>query len=1521
MHGKLNQASTRPTALGTMLQASTYGVTIPLIVGRIKASFIWIWAANLRIGGSGKKGKGKGKKSPPTYVENIDALLGYNPILNVLQIWNNGSRYALDFLSVDFEGLLGGEDFFPFYTIDDPNFYSIVGMTFICRGAGFLPAGAPITGTFNDFGAQGPVPWDMTGQEIPMWNATQPGPDPTNPSGFRFFPYTYRWKPSFGATFYLDADIGEKNLLVGKVRVYYSRKSSLLKHLTPLAKARMTFENQLGNGPEWAGAGAFASQQVIAPEYAGCGSPDIDLGTGGMLPSIVPEVQGSYSTYASGDADFVDMIETVVRSGVSHTGYSLSEIHRGVNCSEFPGPIQKNFYFQGDPGARDVPSHYCVTQGNILLVYARKRGGGGQTISDTLGNNWISLYEGEPNGDGSINVWYAIANASGDTTISLADYDDDGAIQFFEMGGVDTIDTYQMFSGVGNVHTGTIVTSNDPNTPAFVMAFLAAGGLNSPLGYYDKLWKTLIPESCTLYVSSQYKTVNFPGPVTVNDRVVFGPWSIFMIAFKNSDPPSYAKSLGNILDGDSLDLTRAQCRAFGLIGSICMDSQKKALDWLEDLGKCANAAYVWSGNTLKVIPRSEKSAANNGALYVAPTAPVFHFGPGDFIVDGDNPPVTFDASAQIGNDDKEDAPNILQIEHLDRNSDYNQVVTSEPDAASVALYGPHKASPQVLHMIVDPQVARRILLTQIRHNTQIAPNALSFKLKAHNIFYEAMDVGLIDVPSLGLLNYPIRLTSVPENDKFELECKAEPFIYGVHAPDLDVTATSPQPNPTLANINIDPGSVNTPIIFEPVPRLTASGIASELWLVVPSSNPSYGGCFVYVSTDGGASYSDQPIATILGNGTTGEVLANPTPIVLNNRGADVEYNVTAADNGSVLQFPTAANVAVSLPDPTTLPANFTLFIFYGSDITLHSVPPGTLTITPTVDLINGAADFVMPGTPPNINWVVKITVDGAAYVALGSGAIGAGNGAPGSSVFNFVAAVINGGGSVGWPPWPDPDSFNNLFLDLSESLGELLSYDVANEDNFTFPCYVSNDISPTPTVAAGPQSYDSPNLCIPFNVPFGPGGTEFGLSIVRLRGAWVIYAANGGAAGTVSYDALGPCGGGTSFTLNGGTPPIGCGSCYGADKVPAFIFMGPVDRGLGFNYEFENVTLGFTNSGPVVGRARVDIPNGALFGADVVSLNGVTWPGGGAYPLGGAAVLIEMQPEHPGNPSLFIFMGIGQSFMAAPAGWTYVASGNYIQCYSQVASHGDPPDSKYELMTYADANLTAPYKYELMATGGNKLRRSVYGAPTPGFGVNHSPGTRFAFLNPSGEGIAKIPLDPRWIGVMLYFKFLAFNDFLANPQSLSDAIPYTYTPTGTNGSGTSGSAGGGGTTPNPNNFNYTITGGQLTNPSSTTIDMAEAQAAFPTNSVNYNAREFAIPAPTEPTTYYVTIADPQFLGDTGSETNLVATAQTSNALVGVAGNTYIGAITVLPAGGGTGTSPGGAPTGGSGGEQIFVNGV
>ncbi len=56
-----SQSAQRPTAMGTLLQNSAYGSTIPVIYGQTQSVLLAIWAANLRQGGGGIK-KFKQKK-------------------------------------------------------------------------------------------------------------------------------------------------------------------------------------------------------------------------------------------------------------------------------------------------------------------------------------------------------------------------------------------------------------------------------------------------------------------------------------------------------------------------------------------------------------------------------------------------------------------------------------------------------------------------------------------------------------------------------------------------------------------------------------------------------------------------------------------------------------------------------------------------------------------------------------------------------------------------------------------------------------------------------------------------------------------------------------------------------------------------------------------------------------------------------------------------------------------------------------------------------------------------------------------------------------------------------------------------------------------------------------------------------------------------------------------------------------------------------------------------------------------
>lgn len=1143
MIGKMSQSGLRPSALGTTVQSSTYGSTIPVIYGRTKTALYLIWSANLRKSGGGKKyKKTKGKKSVPNFVQNVDFLIGHNPIVCALTAWENqNQRFPMDFTSQTFPVDLA-------VAIADDLFYAVVGVTFR----------KSLSATYDDYGGQGPR--TITGDfDIPMWNAAFSGPDPTDPHNFRRYPYLYRWVPGHTGTVYFDYAF---NGLEGNVTIYYARADTLSltgnkmtapnRGLAPISRLNLSFEGVLGEGPEF---DDFGGQQILYPQYAGVGSDAYDMGATQTMPNVWLEVLGSYPRYPNGDADYADMVEDIIKQGMGQSGFTatgqpFNTVQRGLGAFEFPGTIQKKTMwnleaFLHRPMQLDNP----VTSGNYLVAAATSFLVGTITINDDQFGGWTKVF---PDGLG-YQVWYRLSTG-GSPIVSI-----DGAygiawtLSLMEIGGVDSIDAVASDNGTGVNHV-PITTSNEKGQPALILGFgfyPVGTGTRPPR---NPLWrpvisKTALDDGSDPQITS--RVVYAPGTYSVEfPSHISDCFAVAMIAFKGSNPPSFPKPLGDILDKDSLELVRDQCAANGLHGSLLMDSQRKASEWLEMLYQAMNAAPVWSGFKLKSIPYSEVSTLANGVGYTAPTStgPVADLQESDFIApDPDSPLITVERTAQV------DVPNILQFQFPNRNSDYNDVIIQQPEAGSIALFGSRKDEPRQFRCIQDPVVARMLLGIAVRRRNYLR-NTYKFKVVARWKLLEAMD--LITIPLSATLptvqgmpvtldRIPVRLTKAEEDSEYAIDCEAEPFIYGCHAP-VELPVTDAQPNRT--DIGFGPGVINPPIIFEPPPRLSSELNQNQLWVVVSADSAfsNYGGSLVYLSTDGGASYFN--VGQTIGNAITG---------------------------------------------------------FSEND----------------------------------------------------------------------------------WPAAADPDLTNDLNVDLSESKGSLSSYLVPDEDAFLYPCYIE-------------------------------GGT---------------------------------------------------------DAIP------------------------------------------------------------------------------------------------------------------------------YELLAYAVADLTAPYKYTLSASGGNKLRRSVFGAPTPGVGVDHPSDSRFAFIGNGAPGILKLPLDPVWIGKELHFKIVPYNQFGGGLQALGDATDYTYTPGGSTGN------------VNPSTQDYTVVPARpLSQPSATEIDMVDVQVVFPGQVVRYNARTFTISAPTTPTRYYVTVHDPMRLGDIGTVLTRDFRCQTTLVLNDPSGPidsigvwTLIGSIVALPGGAGSQDTDGG----------------
>ncbi|HLW51327.1 MAG TPA: phage tail protein [Candidatus Angelobacter sp.] len=1293
MFQKLSQSKTKPTAVDTQIQASVYGATIPKILGTVRGRVYVIWAANLRKGSSGKKGKKSSKKGQPTYVENIDFLLAENPIVAALRAWyNTSNKLDLTFTSLT-TTVSGGSPLALGQVVQLPtDCYAVIGVTMQ----------TPYSVTFNDYGGSGSI--SLSGNfDTPCWNENFHGPDPANQSGYRNFPFIYRIIPGYV--------VFDNPISVGvSVTIHYAK---LINNKVPLAQLRLSFESTLGSGSEYAG---FSAQQLLYPQYAGAGSPDLDLGSGPAIPNINLELMGAFPVYASGDADFADMIEAIIKLGYDQagidptTGATLGQAYAGtqggLSCFNLPGALQKKFRsgleamgtggFPGswaastsfgppqnilDPSGniqtaivsgttgssmptfndtgglthdgtvtwinadfRHIQFTLPNTAGNVLVVCASCKAAAITGIQDTAGNTWTAVFPGTP----VYQVFYAtnIAAANnnvimikgsewGDSGGLLDTNGDDWDLSIFEIAGVDSVDVVAKTTGSGTTIDLSVTTTNDQGKSEYLLGFVrvapGSGSVNesipqwSPLIASQNLAGTGLGPAWHL---TQQRQVSNPGTYHFTTSTTSNNWAAVLLSFKATQPPAKAGGFGDIIDLPTLNLSRLQSRANGLWGSLYMDSQRKASEWLQELYMAMNAAPVWSGFKLKSIPYSEVSAVGNGAIYNAPTAsgPIADLSTesNDFIGAPGQAAVTEQRTSPVVH------PDIIQIQHPNRASDYASVTESLPETGSVALYGPRKASPINLSCVYDSGVSRALLGILTRRQAYIR-SSYKFKLQPKWALLEPMDLITITDPLAGLNKVPVRITSISEDDKFAGASEAEPFIYGTHAPTAVPVATFPTPYqpPTGAT----PASVNPPIIFEPVPALYGQQNQQELWLAVSDPDPLYGGCLVEISTDGGNSYN--PLGSIAGNS---------------------EMGVSTAD----------------------------------------------------------------------------------------------------------------------WPAAADPDTTNDLPVDLTMSLGTLGSYSVAQEDQFVAPCFIE---TPLPSFVQSKTGQGASPVAVAFTSPN------------TLHNGILVFIHSNLDTDTIAV----------SDSQSNTYHLIQSAVKSGSGCVKVFV---------AYNVAAGANTVTVTGSGTHLDVAVEEWANLALASAFDSESHASGIPGsiatGSITPAQDMELVIAWGfVQGTFNSSLAGFTNrINQSFSdGAMAIWdkSFVAAPS-AQSATIVAASGvneqevgiiglksyNSTGIPYELMSYAVANLTTANKYTLKATGGgtNHLRRAVFAAPSSGQGLDHPLGSRFALLSPDGSGILKVQMDPRWIGVQLFFKFLAFNQFGNGQQQLTDSnvVAYTYTPSGTVGS-------------------------------------------------------------------------------------------------------------------------------------------
>lgn len=274
------------------------------------------------------------------------------------------------------------------------------------------------------------------------------------------------------------------------------------------------------------------------------------------------------------------------------------------------------------------------------------------------------------------------------------------------------------------------------------------------------------------------------------------------------------------------------CRAAGLFISPALEEQQEGQEWLAEFVKMANSEVVFSEALLKIIPYGDTTLTANGATYSPDLTPAYDLTDDDVL-----------EPIKVTRKTPADAFNMVRVEFLNRDLDYNVDIADAQDQANIELFGLRPMDPIQLHGICDPVIAQKIAYLILQRVLYVR-NEYKVIVGWKYCLVEAMDLlTLTDSdPDMDLDQAPVLVVSTEENEDGDITLVVEDFPIGIaHAalyPSQPTAGTS-------LNFNVAAGNVNPPVMFEPPDQL-AGGL--QVWLAV-SGQANWGGCNIWISTD------------------------------------------------------------------------------------------------------------------------------------------------------------------------------------------------------------------------------------------------------------------------------------------------------------------------------------------------------------------------------------------------------------------------------------------------------------------------------------------------------------------------------------------------------------------------------------------------------------------------------------------------------------------------------------------------
>jgi hypothetical protein len=301
----------------------------------------------------------------------------------------------------------------------------------------------------------------------------------------------------------------------------------------------------------------------------------------------------------------------------------------------------------------------------------------------------------------------------------------------------------------------------------------------------------------------------------------------------------------NYVSRGGLDDYRNFTLASGLVISPAYTNQTQISSLLDDIATFTYSEFVWSCGVLTLVPRASSAVSGSGYSFTPPANAGFDLTDDDYIAGGGGGSPT-DDPVLVTRRRASDQINNIKIEYTDRANQYAPAIAEISDQALIDQYGRRAAPSMQAHIFSDGTAAN--VSAQLLLQKQYLLNGYSFAVDGRYAALDPMDIVTLTDSGLDLNKQAVRILDVTENDDGTLAFTAEEYPGGLGATAFYALNRGAG---YVADYRVSPGTVNTPVIYEPPPLLLAANSANnpQIWIGVSGSDPNWGACQVYISLD------------------------------------------------------------------------------------------------------------------------------------------------------------------------------------------------------------------------------------------------------------------------------------------------------------------------------------------------------------------------------------------------------------------------------------------------------------------------------------------------------------------------------------------------------------------------------------------------------------------------------------------------------------------------------------------------